>query len=476
MEKTLQDIRNFIEENDIKIVDFKLTDIDGRWRHLSIPAERLTEDTMKNGIGFDGSNYGYAPVENSDMVFVPVLDSAVIDTYASVPTLSMIGDVKVIDLPQNRPFEQYPRNVAIRALEYMNETGVADKMLIGPEYEFYVFDRVAYENRQERCGYTIETRQAHWVSAEDENNSGYQISHGGGYHTSLPMDIRNDLRSRICLAMEEWGIDVKYHHHEVGGCGQMEVEVELADMLKLADDTMSAKYIIKNEAVLDDCTATFMPKPIPGEAGSGMHVHMLLFKDGKPVFYDPEGYGQLSETALHFIGGLLTHAPSLCAITNPSTNSYKRLVPGFEAPVTIGYAMANRSAVVRIPAYAKTPDKKRFELRNPDATCNPYYAFAAILMAGLDGIEKKIDPHAKGWGPYDFNLFDLDDEQKAKIEGLPASLSQALDALEADHEYLTKGGVFPERLLKQHIARRRKEAEEIDRLPHPAEFAKYYDL
>ncbi len=476
MAKTLREIQDFIKENDIRIVDFKLTDIDGRWRHLSIPAERFTEELMKNGIGFDGSNYGYAPVENSDMVFYPVLDSAVIDTYASIPTLSMIGDVQVIDLPNNRPFEQYPRNVAVRALEYLKETGVADQMLIGPEYEFYLFDNVTFETRQERCGYSIETRQAHWVTEADENNNGYQISHANGYHTSLPMDIRNDLRSRICLAMAEWGIDVKYHHHEVGGCGQMEVEVELGDMLKLADDTMAAKYIIKNEAVNEGCTATFMPKPIAGEAGSGMHVHMLLFKDGQPVFYDPEGYGQLSETALYFIGGLLQHAPSLCAITNPSTNSYKRLVPGFEAPVTIGYAMANRSAVVRIPAYAKTPDKKRFELRNPDATCNPYYACAAILMAGLDGIEKKIDPHKRGWGPYDFNLFELDDEQKAKIEGLPATLSEALDALEKDHEYLTKGGVFPERLLKQHIARRRKEAEEISRIPHPAEFAKYYDL
>ncbi|MBP3878558.1 MAG: type I glutamate--ammonia ligase [Lachnospiraceae bacterium] len=476
MGKTLQDIRNYIAENGIRIVDFKLTDIDGRWRHLSIPAERLTEDLMKNGIGFDGSNYGYAPVENSDMVFVPVLDSAVVDTYASVPTLSMIGDVKIIDLPHNRPFEQYPRNVAIRALEYMKESGIADQMVIGPEYEFYIFDRVAYESRQESSFYRIDTCQAHWASGDDDNNNGYSIRHGAGYHTSLPMDIRNDLRSRICLTMEEWGIDVKYHHHEVGGCGQMEVEVELGDMLKLADDTMAAKYIIRNEAASEGCTATFMPKPIPGEAGNGMHIHMLLFKDGKPVFYDPAGYGQLSETAMYFIGGLLHHAPSLCAITNPSTNSYKRLVPGFEAPVTIGYAMANRSAVVRIPAYAKTPDKKRFELRNPDATCNPYYACAAILMAGLDGIEQKIDPSKRGWGPYDFNLFDLDDEQKAKIEGLPSSLTEALDALEADHDYLTRGGVFPERLLKQHIARRRKEAEEIERLPHPAEFSRYYDL
>ena len=326
-----------------------------------------------------------------------------------------------------------------------------------------------------RC-HSSQSRPWHWASDSDENNYGYQIAKGAGYHTSLPMDTSNDLRSRLCIAMEDWGIDVKYHHPEVGGCGQNEIEVELGDMLKLADDTMSAKYIIKNEAVLEGKTATLMPKPLADEAGNGMHVHMLLKKDGKPVFYDPDNYAQLSDEALWFIGGLLTHARSLCAVTNPSTNSYKRLVPGFEAPVTIGYAMANRSAVVRIPAYAKTPDTKRFELRNPDATCNPYYAYAAILMAGLDGIEKKIDPEAKGWGPYDFNLFELSDEEKAKIQGLPSSLHEAIEALEADHDYLTKGGVFPERLLKQLTSRLRKADSEISKIPHPAEFMKYYDL
>ena len=476
MKKTLEDIQALILEKGIRIVDFKLTDIDGRWRHLSIPAERLTESTMQKGIGFDGSNYGYAPVENSDMVFVPVLESAVVDAYAEIPTLSMIGDVRIIDLPENRPFDQYPRNVAIRALDYMKELGVADQMLIGPEYEFYVFDEASYDIGGGTVASYIHTRQAPWAAASDENNNGYQIPHGAGYHTCLPMDICNDLRSRICLAMDDWGIAVKYHHHEVGGCGQMEIEVELGDMLALADATMAAKYIIRNEAVQNGVTATFLPKPLAGEAGSGMHVHMLLTRDGKPVFYDPEGYGQLSREAHWFIGGLLTHAASLCAITNPSTNSYKRLVPGFEAPVTIGYAMANRSAVVRIPAYAKTPLTKRFELRNPDATCNPYYAYSAILMAGLDGIQKQIDPHAMGWGPYDFNLYDLSEEEKEKIAGLPKTLPEALDALEKDHEYLTRGGVFPERLLRQHIARKRRDAEEINRIPHPAEFARYYDL
>ena len=476
MSKTLQDIQNIIRENAIQFVDFKLTDIDGRWRHLSIPADRLTEDTMTQGSGFDGSNYGYAPIEKSDMVFVPVLDSAIIDSYAQVPTLSMIGDVKIIDLPENRPFDQYPRNVAIRALEYMEETGVADKMIIGPEYEFYIFDKVGYDITTQTVSANVFTSQAPWASASEKNNNGYQVPHGTGYHTSLPMDICNDLRSRMALAMDEWGIPVKYHHHEVGGCGQMEIEVELNDMLSLADGTMAAKYVIKNEAVRDGKTATFMPKPLGGEAGSGMHVHMLLFKDGEPVFYDPEGYAQLSKTAHWFIGGLLSHARSLCAFTNPSTNSYKRLVPGFEAPVTIGYAMSNRSAVVRIPAYAKTPSSKRFELRNPDATCNPYYAYAAILMAGLDGIEKQIDPHEKGWGPYDFNLYNLSEEEKAKLTGLPLSLDDALNALQDDYEYLTKGGVFPKRLIDQHISRRRKDAERIKQTPHPAEFAAYYDL
>ncbi len=476
MSKTLKDVLALCKENNIRIVDFKMTDIDGRWRHLSIPVERLNEDTMTYGIGFDGSNYGYAPVESSDMVFVPDLDSAVIDNYAAIPTLSMIGDVMVIDRPQNRPFDQYPRNVAKRASEYMRELGIADEMIIGPEYEFYIFDGVHFANRPESCGYSIDAVQAEWNGDADDNNNGYIVQHKAGYHACLPMDVNNDLRSKICLDMENWGVKVKYHHHEVGGCGQMEVEVELGEMTKLADGTMVAKYVIKNAAAEEGKTATFMPKPVTGEAGSGMHVHMQLFKNGEPIFYDEKGYAQLSETAMHFIGGLLTHAASLCAITNPSTNSYKRLIPGYEAPVTIGYAMANRSAVIRIPAYAKSPKNKRFELRNPDATCNPYYAYAAILMAGLDGIAKKIDPHANGWGPFDCNLFDLPDEEKAKLGGLPTSLEEACKALEADHEYLTKGGVFPERLIELIVARNRKASEAVTRTPHPAEFAMYYDL
>ena len=472
MGRTLEEVLDFCSEENVRMIDFKMVDIDGRWRHLCIPVERLTEKTLEFGIGFDGSNYGYAPIESSDMVFVPDLDTATLDPFTEVPTLTMIGDVMVIDRPNNRPFDQYPRNVAKRAVSYMKETGIADEMIIGPEYEFYVFDEVEFENRTESCGFSVDASQAEWSC----NNLGYQTANKAGYHSDLPYDVNFDFRNEVCMKMQDWGVKVKYHHTEVGGCGQLEVEVELDEMTKMADNTMVAKYIIKNTAAEEGRCATFMPKPLAGVAGSGMHVHMLLKKDGQPIFYDENGYAQLSEKALYFIGGLLTHASSLCAITNPSTNSYKRLIPGFEAPVTIGYAMANRSAVVRIPAYAKAPSDKRFELRNPDATCNPYYAYAAILMAGLDGIKNKIDPHVKGWGPYDFNLYSLSNEEKAKIDSLPSTLDEALDALEKDHEYLTAGGVFPERLIDLWIDKKRAEARKISQIPHPAEYEMYFGL
>ena len=472
--KTVQEVQAFCKENAIEMVDFKMIDINGRWRHLTFPVQRLTENTMKYGIGFDGSNYGFASVENSDMVFIPDLESAAIDPFAQVKTLSMMGDVMVIGLPENKPFDQYGRNVAHRAEEYMRAQGVADRMLCGPEYEFYIFDSVHYEVKPSRVFYEIDSHNAEWNSGSLD--SGFAVPHHGNYHSTLPHDVHWDLRSRMCLMMEEWGVKVKYHHTEVGGCGQQEVEVEYGDLTQMADATMIAKYIIKNASVQDGKTATLMPKPIMDEAGSGMHVHLQLFKEGENLFYHPDGYSQLSDTALWFIGGLLSHAASLCGFTNPSTNSFKRLVPGFEAPVTIGYATANRSAVVRIPAYAKSPEDKCFELRNPDATCNIYYALAAILMAGLDGIKNKIDPKAHGWGPYDFNLFDLSQEEKKKIGGLPTSLGEALDALENDHEYLTQGGVFPQKLIDTWIQRKRKEMAKVERVPSPAEFELYYDL
>lgn len=472
-----KEIRKLCEEKQIRMIDFKMTDIDGRWRHITIPVERFDENTFVYGIGFDGSNYGYAPVEKSDMVFLPDPDTAYVDPFAEVPTLTMCGNVCVIGKEENKPFDQYPKNVSLRAVEYMKESGIADTMVIGPEFEFYLFDTARFEVSPRQCGYQIDTRQAAWnMSLDSRGNNGYEVPHQGGYHVAAPQDVGYDLRSRICMEMEDWGIKVKYHHHEVGGPGQMEIEVELADMPEMADNTMIIKYIIKNMAAREGKTATFLPKPIYQEAGSGMHVHMLLKKDGKPLFYDENGYSGLSKTAHYFIGGLLTHIASLCAFTNPSTNSFKRLVPGYEAPVTIGYATSNRSAVIRIPAYAKSPETKRFELRNPDATANPYYAYAAILMAGLDGIEKQIDPAAMGWGPYDFNLYTLSAEEQKKIKGLPKTLDEALDALEADHDYLTKGGVFPKRLIDVWVARKRAEAKKAGEIPTPAEFAMYYDL
>ncbi|MDD7652944.1 MAG: type I glutamate--ammonia ligase [Candidatus Faecousia sp.] len=477
MFQNVQQVQAFIRERGIQFVDFKMIDLRGRWKHLSIPAVRFTQDILENGIGFDGSNYGYALVEKSDMVFIPDITTAVVDPFAKAPTLTMIGDVQVIDQPSNYPFAQYPRNVAKRSVAYMRELGVADEMIIGPEYEFHVFDGMRCSMKPNQLGYQLYSKESAWSSdCPVEQNSGFHTQPHDGYHADLPNDLTFDLRNEICLELAKWGVDVKYHHHEVGGSGQLEIEVELGEMTRLADATMIAKYVIRNTAAAHGMTATLMPKPILGEAGNGMHVHMLLKKDGKPVFYDPEGYAQLSRTAMYFIGGLLTHARSLCAITNPSTNSYKRLIPGFEAPVTVGYAMANRSAVIRIPAYVKTPDKKRFELRNPDATCNPYYAYAAILMAGLDGVKNKINPADHNWGPFDFNLFDLPEEERAKLGHLPASLDEALDALEADHDYLTAGGVFPESLIQTWLRTIRADSREISRIPHPAEFVKYYNL
>lgn len=467
-----------MKDKGIRMVDFKMVDIDGRWRHLSIPVERFTEKTMVDGIGFDGSNYGYAPVEKSDMVFVPNLDTAMVDEYVEIPTLTMMGDVYVIGEEENVPFDQYPRNVSMAAEKYMRDEGIADQYIIGPEFEFYLFDRVAYEAKEEAVFCEVDTAQAEWNSGivEGNSNKGYQVGRKKGYHADIPQDITYNTRAQMCMTMEDWGIKVKYHHHEVGGPGQVEIEVELGEMTEMADATMATKYIIKNTAIQHDRTATFLPKPIYNEAGSGLHVHMHMFKDGKPLFYDKEGYSGLSELALNFMGGLLKHARSLCAFTNPSTNSYKRLVPGFEAPVTIGFATANRSSVIRIPAYAKSPEAKRFELRNPDGTANPYYAYAAILMAGIDGIKNKIDPMTGGWGPYDFNLYELSEEQKKKVKALPRSLMDALDALEEDHDYLTAGGVFPEELIKIWIEKKREDAQLVNSIPHPAEFSLYYDL
>ncbi len=474
MAKSVQDIMSMIRENGIKMVDFKMVDISGQYRHVTIPAQNFTEDTMKSGIGFDASNYGYAVVEKSDMVFIPDPDTAQIDPFCDIPTLSMTGDAMIIASPENKPLAQYPRNIIKAAVAHMRECGIADTMKILPEFEFYLFDNVGWEVSPNYIGAHVDAEQSYWNS--DSQGHGVIVPKQKAYHIAKPFDRAYEARSEMCMHMLDAGIEINYHHPEVAASGQFEIEPQLGEVVHMADATMMIKYIIHNTALKYGKSATFMPKPIAGEAGSGMHVHMLLFKDGVPVFSDDDGYAHLSETAHYFMGGLLKHIASLCALTNPSTNSFKRLVPGFEAPVTVGYATSNRSAVIRIPAYAKSPDKRRFELRNPDATCNPYFCYAAILMAGLDGIKNKIDPHANGWGPYDFNLYHLSDEEKAKLQQLPTSLPDALDALEADHDYLTAGGVFPIELINNFIKTKREECRAMAAIPHPAEFEKYYNL
>ena len=474
MSKTTKDIIQFIQDNGIQMVDFKIVDINGQFRHVTIPASQFTETTMTDGIGFDASNYGYAVVEKSDMVFIPDLDTAIIDPYCNVPTLSITGNAMVIDHPNNRPLDQYPRNIVLAAEQYMKDTGIADTMLILPEFEFHMFDQVGWSVHPDSIGVELDAKQAYWNSACE--GLGNVVPHQKNYHISKPFDTTYECRSEMCLELEKMGIQIKYHHPEVGAAGQFEIEPMLGQMSKMADASMMIKYVIHNTAAKHGQAATFMPKPVYGEAGNGMHVHMLLLKDGEPVFSDDNGYSHLSKEAHYFMGGLLKHIASLCAITNPSTNSFKRLVPGFEAPVTVGYATSNRSAVIRIPAYAKTPNLRRFEIRNPDATCNPYLCYAALLMAGLDGIKNKIDPHANGWGPYDMNLYSLSDEEKAKLSSLPTRLEDALDALEKDHDYLTAGGVFPEQLIKNFITMKRKECSEMSKIPHPAEFDKYFNI
>jgi glutamine synthetase len=471
---SLAQAKKYCKDNKVKMIDFKMVDLFGRWHHLTIPTGRLTEETLSNGIGFDGSNYGFAPIEKSDMIFIPDLSSAYMEPFTQTPTLSMIGDVYVTGNPPKR-FEQDPRAVAHKAEEYMKQTGIADLMKTGPEFEFYIFDRVSYEVTPNSSGFKIDSREADWNSNQ-ESNLGYTVPLHGGYHAIQPHDTLHDLRSEMCLLLEERGVAIKYHHHEVGGSGQLEIEVESGPMLEMADKTMLVKHIVRNAASVNGKSATFMPKPLFGEAGNGMHIHMHLFKNGEPIFYDKEGYSGLSKNALYFIGGLLSHASSLCALTNPSSNSYKRLVPGYEAPVNICFATGNRSAVIRIPDYAKAPMVKRFELRNADATCNPYYAYAAVLMAGLDGIKNKINPTESGFGPYDVNLYNLTKEEQKKIKSLPKSFEEALDALEEDYQYLIEGEVFSNRLLEIWIQKKREEINKISQITHPAEFGLYYDL
>lgn len=476
MFKSYGELKKYVEDNDIKIIDFKVITLPGRWNHLSIPSERLNEKLFTDGIGFDGSSYGYSSIENSDMCFIPDFTTAFIDPYCNIKTLSMLANIYTVGQKEER-FSGDPRYIAEKAKESLKNSGIADEFVIGPEFEFYIFDHASFEISHEHQEVTIDSKQAYWNSNNKEENNGYKMPFQKGYHMGLPYDVNNDLRSSMTLKLEEMGIDVKYHHHEVGAAGQLEIEVELGEMLKMADATMMAKYVIKNESIAHGKTATFMPKPLYGEAGSGMHVHMLLKKHGHNLFYNEEGYSKLSQEALYFIGGILKHSKALLGFTNPSTNSYKRLVPGFEAPISICFATGNRSSVIRIPGYVKEPEKRRFEFRPSDATCNPYLAYSAILMAGIDGIINKIDPTEEGFGPYDVNVFDLPEEERNKIEALPTSLNGALDELWKDHEFLLRDKVFDEYFIKNWIDYKyNNEFLKSNNVPSPIEFQLYYDL
>lgn len=477
------DYSRFVEyarDNGIKMVDFKEIDLSGRWHHLTIPVERFTEDLLTKGIGFDGSSYGFMTVEKSDMVFIPDITSAFLDPVPEIPTISMIGNIYKIGNGFER-FENDPRYVADKAEKYLLKTGIADLCLFGPEFEFYVLDNVEYRTDVNHMELRLDSAQAEWNSMDSVyddygNNKGFKVNWHKGYHVDSPHDVSFNLRNKIVRVLEDTGVPVKYHHPENGGPGQVEIEVNFATLREMGDRTQKLKYLVRNIAVQNGKTVTFMPKPFYGESGCGMHVHLQMFNKGKPLFFEKGGYSDLSETALFAIGGILKHSAALMAFTNPTTNSYKRLVPGYEAPVTICFGTANRSSVIRIPGYATAPEDKRFEFRPSDAGSNPYLAYSAIMMAAIDGIESKIDPTREGFGPYDKNMYYLTDEEKKTVKSLPKSLEEAAAAIEADHKFLLAGDVFTKTIIADQVKKIRRDAEEISQIPHPAEFKKYYDI
>lgn len=463
----------FVADNQIKLVDLKFCDLWGRWHHLTVPASQFQSDILSSGIGFDGSAVGLKSVKAGDMVLIPDLTAAFVDPFWDAPTLSFICTAREADT--HLVFTNDPRNIAIRAEAYLQETGVADSSRWGPEFEFYIFDNVAFDNGINHASYRLDSKEADWNSAV--GGHGHYIPLHGGYHAIPPKDQLYNLRSQMTLHLENMGVPVKYHHHEVGGPGQSEIETPMMGLVAAGDATMLVKYVTKMTAFAHGKTVTFMPKPLFGEAGSGMHFHQHLFKGDRNLFYDPEGYGCMSQTGLYYIGGLLKHGAALLALTNPSTNSYRRLVPGYEAPVNAFFSLGNRSAAIRIPKYANRPETARFEFRPPDASCNVYLALAAQLLAGLDGIRSRIDPSEAGYGPIDANIFAWNDNQRSQIQKLPASIREALEALDGDHDFLLAGEVFTAEMIRQWIDYK-LEAEyyQVRNRPHPYEMNLYFDV
>ena len=461
------------KEKNIKVVDLKFMDLPGMWQHTSIMVDELSEDLFEEGIGFDGSSIrGFQAINESDMLLFPDPATALVDPVCQVPTLSVTCNIKDPITLEN--YTRDVRHIAQKAEAYLQSTGIADISYWGPEAEFYLFNDIRYDQNQNSGFYHVDSVEGSWNSGKEENpNLGYKPRYKEGYFPVPPSDTLQDIRSEICLKLIECGVDVEVHHHEVGTAGQGEIDIRFDTLTTVADKIALYKYIVKNVARSHNLVATFMPKPLFQDNGSGMHVHQSFWKDGKNIFYDPQGYSLLSETALYYIGGLLAHARSLCAIIAPTTNSYKRLVPGYEAPVNIAYSQRNRSACVRIPVYSKSEKSKRVEFRTPDPACNPYLAFSALMMAGLDGIQNRIHPG----DPLDKDLYDLEPEELDDIESTPVSLGDALDALEDDHEYLLKGDVFTEDVLDVWIDyKRENEVDAVNMRPHPYEFFLYHDI
>src|SRR5450755_4160486 len=460
------------KKHEAVMVDLKFIDLIGKWQHTSVPFHRLTSEAFEEGFGFDGSSIrGFQPINQSDMLLIPDSTTAVLDPFTRFPTLSVLCTIQ--DTLTRQSYSRDPRYIAKKAEAYLQSTGLADTCYFGPEAEFFIFDDVRFDVKGHEAFYAVDSIEASWNSGRDEGpNLGHKIRNKEGYFPVPPQDTHMDLRTEICLELERIGIEVEVSHHEVATAGQGEIDMRFDSLLKSADKLMWFKHIVKNVAHRNGRTATFMPKPLFGDNGNGMHCHQSLWKDGKPLFAG-DGYAGLSEVALWYIGGLIKHGPALAAIIAPTTNSYKRLVPGFEAPVNLAYSRRNRSAACRIPMYSASPKAKRVEFRPPDPSCNPYLAFAAMLMAGIDGVENKIDPGP----PLDKDIYDLGPEELAKVPSMPGSLDAALDALSRDCQFLMKGDVFTEEMLNTYIDyKREKEVDALRLRPHPYEFMMYYDV
>jgi len=468
---TPKDALKFAKDNDALVVDLRFTDLPGVTQHVSIPISELKESNFEDGYGFDGSSIrGFQAIQESDMILIPDPTTAVMDPFRAVPTVNFFCFIK--DPITGESYSRDPRYIAKKAEQHLKSTGIADTAYFGPEAEFYVFDEARFDQNQYSGYYFLDSEEAAWGSGSP-GSRGYRVRYKEGYFPVPPMDQQQDLRTEMMLTMQKMGIYIEVQHHEVGTAGQAEIDMRFGELLETADKVMNYKYVVKNVAWNHGKTATFMPKPLFMDNGSGMHTHQSLWKNGEPLFYDETGYALLSDLARWYIGGLLAHAPALLAFTNPTTNSYRRLVPGYEAPINLVYSQRNRSACIRIPTYSKAPGARRIEFRTPDPSCNPYLAFAACLQAGLDGVRNKIEPPA----PVDKDIYDLEPDELATMQQVPGSLEEVLSALRADNEFLLEGGVFTEDVIDTWIEY--KTTHELDAVrlrPHPHEFMLYFDI